>query len=401
MTVGRGHYTMTFRGTRLARGAGAGAVSTRLNMQQTEKRHSSRRSRIGEVSRWALVILASVLVCLLAGWIISARTEKQYQARASIFVRGNSRAIALPSELSSLASMMQGPEPTSYAMALLESADFAREIVKKLSLLSNPDFTDGRAFTISTAPRTLQKMTRVEDNRKGLISVQATSKSPELAAELANGYVDHLMSKVASANARKRIYIGGKIGDLEAELNALEERQRELSSRESIVNLPEQTRAAVEALAQLESRLQEIETSLKGVNSDLTNTGQLPELAKLKAKKSSLEAQQAEVRRAIADSNARLKSVPAAALEQARLQREIDLKAKLFQSLSEQHQLAQIDEQSDARVYQVVDRAHVPVRPARPNLPVNLALSLILGAALGIAINILISDLASEAAGDF
>jgi tyrosine-protein kinase Etk/Wzc len=209
------------------------------------------------------------------------------------------------------------------------------------------------------------------------------------------------MSKVASANARKRIYIGGKIGDLEAELNALEERQRELSSRESIVNLPEQTRAAVQALAQLESRLQEIETSLKGVNSDLTNTGQLPELAKLKAKKSSLEAQQAEVRRAIADSNARLKSVPAAALEQARLQREIDLKAKLFQSLSEQHQLAQIDEQSDARVYQVVDRAHVPVRPARPNLPVNLALSLILGAALGIAINILISDLASEAAGDF
>ena len=136
MTVGRGHYTMTFRGTRLARGAGAGAVSTRLNMQQTEKRHSSRRSRIGEVSRWALVILASVLVCLLAGWIISARTEKQYKARASIFVRGNSRAIALPSELSSLASMMQGPEPTSYAMALLESADFAREIVKKLSLLS-------------------------------------------------------------------------------------------------------------------------------------------------------------------------------------------------------------------------------------------------------------------------
>lgn len=367
-------------------------------MQPPESKTSS---RIGLLRRWILIIALTTLLSFLAGLFISLRTPRHYDARASIFVQSPRSGLSLPGDLGSLASLMQGPEPTSYAMALLESADFAREIVKKLDLLSDAAFVNDRPLTISTAPRVLSKMTRVEDNRKGLISVQASTRSPELSARIANGYVDHLMSKVASANARKRLYLGQKIAELEAQLNDLEERLRALSAREAIVNLPEQTRAAVQSMSALQARLQEIETSLMGVESDLKNTGSLPELAGLKSKKSSLEAQRDELQRAIADSRSRLKTVPAAALEQARLQREIDLKAKLFQSLSEQHQLAQVDEQSDARVYQIVDRAHVPLRPSRPNLPVNLALSLMLGVVLGIAVNMVITDLAGEPQSDF
>jgi tyrosine-protein kinase Etk/Wzc len=91
-----------------------------------------------------------------------------------------------------------------------------------------------------------------------------------------------------------------------------------------------------------------------------------------------------------------MKDVPAVALRQARLQREIENKAKLYQLLSQQHELAQIDEQSESRSYQIMDRAVAPEKPSWPRLGLTLALSFLLGVTIGVAINMVISELRTE-----
>ncbi len=316
-----------------------------------------------------------------------------YEARASIFVRQGAPALRLPGELGSLALPGQNADPQDYALAVLQSDEFGRQIIRSLRLTSRSEFTGGEEMTEQKALRRLRKNVRIEEDRKGLITVTASALSADLAAELANTCVDRFISRVRDETRRKSSFIGGKIRSLEEELQALEERLKELSTRSEVINLTEQTRAAVQQAVALQQQLQQTQTELSAVESDLRNTGDLAALARLKARKEALEASRNQTQAALDRLRGEMKDVPAVALRQARLQREIDNKAKLYQVLSQQHELAQIDEQAENRSYQVMDRAIPPEKPARPKLLVNLAVSFLLGTAVGVALNMIISEL--------
>jgi tyrosine-protein kinase Etk/Wzc len=316
-----------------------------------------------------------------------------YEARASIFVRQEAPSLRLPGDLGALALPGQNANPQAYALAVLQSDDFARQLLRALRLTSRADFTSGEQMTSEQALKKLQRSVRVEEDRKGLIAVTASAASADLAAELANAYVNRFLMRVNEENRRKSGFIAGKIRSLEQDLASLEDRLKELSSRAEVINLSEQTRAAVQQALSLQQQIQEATSELTALESDLKNTGDLAELARLKARKEALEASRQEMQAALDRLRSEMKDVPAVALRQARLQREIDNKAKLYQVLSQQHELAQIDEQSESRSYQVMDRALPPEKPARPKLLVNLAVSFMLGVALGVAVNMIISEL--------
>lgn len=353
----------------------------------------AKNGRPAEARRWTAVLAGCVAVCTLAGGIASILMPRVYEARASIFVRQEAPSLRLPGDLGALALPGQNANPQAYALAVLQSDDFARQLLRALRLTSRVDFTGGEQMTSEKALKKLQRSVRVEEDRKGLIAVTASAASADLAAELANAYVDRFLMRVNEENRRKSGFIAGKIRSLEQDLASLEDRLKELSSRAEVINLSEQTRAAVQQALSLQQQIQEATSELTALESDLKNTGDLAELARLKARKEALEASRQEMQAALDRLRSEMKDVPAVALRQARLQREIDNKAKLYQVLSQQHELAQIDEQSESRSYQVMDRALPPEKPARPKLLVNLAVSFMLGVALGVAVNMIISEL--------
>jgi len=320
-----------------------------------------------------------------------------FEARSSIFVLQEAPGLKLPGDLGSLALRAQDSSPKDYALAVLQSDDFTRRLVLALGLTSRPGFSGKKRITVQEAMKKLRKRVRVaEDQRKGLITVRASSRSPELAAELANAYVDRFLSRVRQESRRKSSFIASKIRSLQDELAGLEEQLKDLSSRAEVINLSEQTRAAVQQAVSLQQQIQETTAELSSVESDLRNAGDPAELARLKARKEALEASRREMQSALDRLKGEMKDVPAVALRQARLQREIENKAKLYQLLSQQHELAQIDEQSESRSYQIMDRAVAPEKPSWPRLGLTLALSFLLGVTIGVAINMVISELRTE-----
>jgi uncharacterized protein involved in exopolysaccharide biosynthesis len=61
-----------------------------------------------------------------------------------------------------------------------------------------------------------------------------------------------------------------------------------------------------------------------------------------------------------------------------------DLIARTFALLTQQYELAKIDEAKEDLAFQVIDKAEVKVRPSSPNLVLNLSIGLTTGIFLGI-----------------
>lgn len=355
-----------------------------------------KNNRRPEIGRWILILAICSLIAMAIGFIVTIRSPKIYEAKASVFVQTQKPSLTLPSEFAQLNIFGDSGDPASYATAILGSSDFARTIIKRLDLLENRSFTEGQKHTVNSAVEKLRLDVSIDDNKQGVISVVAESRSAGLASNIANAYLDLLMEKVANRNANKRLYIQEQTDALEADLERLEEELRDLSKRSEVVDLPEQTKTAVTELSNLQVQLIMLDSTLKGVESELETGGDITELARLKTQRESLIAQKTALQGTIDTLRAKLSDVPTVALEQARLTREINLKNELYKTLSQQKAVAQIDEQSESKTYQPLDRAFIPEWPSRPNLIVNLAVSLLLGITVGVAINLFITDFRSE-----
>lgn len=344
--------------------------------------------------RWVQVMVVSVLVCVAVGAAITLVMPRIFEARASLFVRQDTPSFRLPGDLGTLALPGQQTSSLDYALAILDSDEFARQILRSLRLASRREFTGGKQLTEQKLIERLRKSVRVTDGgTEGVIAIKASSTDPDLAARLANTFLDAFLERVNTESKRKSQFIRGKIRSLNNDLKRLEETLKDLSSRAEVINLSEQTRAAVQQAMSLQQQIHEATTELTAVESDLKNTGDLAELARLKARKQALEASRQEMQSALDRLRSEMKDVPAVALRQARLQREIDNKAKLYQVLSQQHELAQIQEQAETGVYKVLDRAVVPTSHARPKMLVNLAASFVAGLVVGFGVNLVISEL--------
>ena len=80
-----------------------------------------------------------------------------------------------------------------------------------------------------------------------------------------------------------------------------------------------------------------------------------------------------------------LSALPAKEVQAARLEREVRVRQELYTLLQTRLKEAQITQAMIDPTVRIVDKAAVPDKPVRPNVPLNLALALVLGALLGTA----------------
>lgn len=351
-----------------------------------------------EIRRWVGVIALTTVIAVVGGVFYTLRSPSIYEASAGIYIQqenpiGPLRGI-LPDTIANIAGNATAADPVGYALAILNSQDFARQMVQVMNLNSDRDFIgkhQEKDLTPQEASEMLLKRITVDDNRRGLITIKARAYSKKLSAEIANTYVKEFQARVDTRNKRKRQFTEGKLLEMREDLEALELRAKKFSEKNQVVDLPEQSKAAVMQIATLQQQMLTLELQLGAVESELATSGSLDELARLKADRESLLARKGEMETAITRAQEELRSLPGVGLELASLKREIQLKEALFQSLAQQHQLALIEEQSEAGIYHQVDTAVPPRYRYSPRMSVNLVASFVLGVMLGVAVNLGIS----------
>jgi len=207
------------------------------------------------------------------------------------------------------------------------------------------------------------------DTLSGLIQISAYHGNPEVAASLANAYMDELAvflnENSLTSTRRKREFLEQKVQNVSQDLDRMQAALVSFQEQNNLISLDTQTQSMVQSFMSLKSQLQskQMEAALqaKSVSSnDMELLGLRQEVDQLKDSLKSMEL-------GTSGGSIALKDLPKFGAHMAQMQRDIGVKQKVFELLTEQLELAKIEEAKEALSFQVIDRAITPQAPSQPN----------------------------------
>jgi uncharacterized protein involved in exopolysaccharide biosynthesis len=218
-----------------------------------------------------------------------------------------------------------------------------------------------------------------EDHKSGIISLSVVDHDPARAAEIAQGYVEELERLASelstSAAHRERIFLEERLRVVQQELDRASGEFSRFASQNAAINIPEQGKAMVEAAAVLQGQLIAAESELKGLSEIYT-----PSNVRVR----SLQARVSELRRQLEkldgvktsapsknSSEERLdyptiRELPILGVTYADLLRRTKIQETVLETLTQQFELAKVEEAKDTPSVKVLDAANVPERKVFP-----------------------------------
>jgi len=223
--------------------------------------------------------------------------------------------------------------------------------------------------TMLEAGRALARTMRTAtDPKTGIVSVNVELKDAQAAADIANDYVvelnDYLQQNSFSSAKRNKDFLQAQVTNVMKEMGGMEAALKHFQEQHKLVSLDTQAEASVQAYAALKSQLtaKEMELNLQqnAVSADdVQLIGLKREVAQLKDKIAAIENGSSE-------GFVSFKDAPSLELRFAQLKRDLLVKQKVFELLTQQLELAKLDEAKETLSFQVVDKAIAPDTKSGP-----------------------------------
>jgi len=226
----------------------------------------------------------------------------------------------------------------------------------------------------------LAKHTSVSEERKsGIISVSVWDHNPQRAADMAGAYVkelDRLVAQVSTSAARReRIFLEGRLHAVKQDLDASAVKFSEFASKNTAIDIPAQGKAMVEAAATLQGQLIFAESELQGLEAIYTD--QNVRVKALRARVSELRAQLGKMGGESGAAGAlssksdpslypSIRQLPVLGVTYADLYQQTKIQATVFELLTQQYELAKVQEAKEIPSVKVLDPAVVPTKKSFP-----------------------------------
>jgi tyrosine-protein kinase Etk/Wzc len=245
----------------------------------------------------------------------------------------------------------------------------------------------------------LQKSSYFRTTKGGLIAITVRDRDPEIAARMANGFVEALEQLDSKLNigkaGRERQFLDRRVAEAEKELKAIQEACRDFQQKHRLITVDEGLKATAMVMGELEAQRIAKEVELKVLTAVYAQGS--PQLEILKSEVKQLgdklkELSEKGVRGPGEDGTGpqwlfpRVDAVPALALEQMDLERRLRLHSELCRLLMTKREVAWINEAKERSAIQVVAPATAPDRPVRRNGLYKLVMGLLAGLAVGVTL---------------
>jgi len=329
---------------------------------------------------------------LLAGLAIAFSIPKRYQSGARIMPpeqQGSSAMLlaALASHsnglggLGSLAGgLLGGHTTTALFVDLLRSGTVSGHLIERFHLQQ----VYHKRYVVDTAKRLAQRTEITDDKKSGVITISVEDTDPVRARDLAQGYLDELNSLVTqtstSSARQERLFIEKRLHSVEADLENAQLELSEFSSMHSTIDIKEQTRATVDAAAKVQGqllvqqaeldsmreiygdsnvRVRETEAAIAALRHDLDrmNGSSAPLSPATGASQTALNQD---------DLTPPLRQLPRLAVPFADLYRRVRVHETVFELLTQQYEMARIEEAKDIPVVSVIDAPGIPEKKSFP-----------------------------------
>ena len=218
-----------------------------------------------------------------------------------------------------------------------------------------------------------------EDRKSGIISITVTDRSPQRAAAMAQDYVAQLNTVVSqfstSSARRERLFLEGRLQEVKQDLETAERDFSEFSSKNGAIDIKEQGRAMVEAAATEQGQLIAAESELQGLkqvyaDNNVHIRAVTARVAELRNQLEKLGGK-AEIGKDLTDPQngslyPSIRELPLLGVSYADLYRRTKVQEAVFETLTQEYELAKVAEAKEIPSIKVLDAAEVPERKSFP-----------------------------------
>ena len=244
------------------------------------------------------------------------------------------------------------------------------------------------------AAKHLAHCTKITENKKsGVITIEVVDTDRVRARDIAQGYLDELNSIVFRTNTSsahlEREFIEKRLKGVQRDLEDAQLRLSDFSSKNTAVDIREQTRALVDAGARLQAQLLAEQAGLQSVKqiygdgnvrvreSEARITSLRKDLSKM-AGSSQNPASERDTSAAMNEGELYppLRQLPRLGVDYANLYRRVRVQETLYELLTQQYEMARIEEAKDLPAVTVIDAPGIAEKKSYPpRLWLTLALT--------------------------
>ena len=360
----------------------------------------SHRRRLAQVAAISLVLSLAIAFLLPKRYTSTARIMPPSSSTGgtALLAALAGRGTALAGLGSLAGGLLGGGGNTALFIDLLRSGTVSGHLIDRFDLLH----VYHSRYRIDAAKH-LTRITKIVDDKKsGVITLTVTDSDPVRARDLAQAYLDELNQLVNRTNTssarQERIFLERRLQGVRADLEKAQHQLGDFSSTNATIDIKEQARATVDAATRLDVQMiaeQSALNSLRQIYGDdnVRVRSAQARIAVLRGEMAKLggssEAPLADGKTAANSSGSvenslypPLRQLPRLAVPYADLYREVQVQEGVYQLLTQQYELARLQEAKDVPVVSVID---APGIPEKKSFPPRLLLSLILTAAAVLA----------------
>jgi len=222
-----------------------------------------------------------------------------------------------------------------------------------------------------------------EDRKSGIITISVTDRSPQRAEAMASAYVDQLNSLVAelstSSAHRERVFLEERLKVVKQDLDGASNQLAQFSSKNNTLDIQQEGKAMLDVAANLAGQLVAAESQLQGLRQIYTDNN---------SRVQSLNARVVELRRnleKLSGANGKpgenpetihnvssdipypsIRNLPLLGVKYADYYRHAKIQETVYELLTEQYELAKVQEAKETPSVKILDPAILPEKKSYP-----------------------------------
>jgi uncharacterized protein involved in exopolysaccharide biosynthesis len=249
------------------------------------------------------------------------------------------------------------------------------------------------------ARRKLQERTGLaEDRKSGIIDITVVDRDPRRAAAIAEAYVvelNQLVTELSTSGAhRERVFLEERLKAVKQDLDDASQKFSQFASKNAAIDIKEQGRAMVDAASKLQGEKIAAESELKGLEQIY-----MPNNVRVRAAQARISELQYQLEKlggkgdgdqSAVSSQAlypTIRELPILGVTWADLYQRTRIQEAVFEALTQQYELAKVQEAKETPSVKVLDAARIPERksfPPRTLITLLIAFSFLGAAALSV-----------------
>ena len=342
---------------------------------------------------WSVAWKAALLSVIVA-FII----PKRYKSTAKLVPGENSNTSAMAGLLNKAsggssgmglgldaASLLGVKTPGAFYVEVLRSRTVQDDLINKFDLRAHY-----KKKWYQDARKKLDKATEIdEDKKSGVITLSVIDWDPTMAQHMVRVYIEEMNRLAAELNTsaahRERQFLEDRLNSAKKELDQDSLELSQFSSKHSMMDMQQQGKAMMDAAARVQGELIASESELKGIQQIYSDDN--VRIRTLKARIAELQGQlkklvgdytdpnAADEPRASAGAYPSIRTLPALGYRYIDLYRRVKIQETIYEFLTQQYELARVQEAKELPIVRVMDDGNYPEKKASPTRSLIVFLS--------------------------